>query len=85
MVIKQVSEGFLVNSKGFGKVKGFSEKEGVLLYLFERLRVSVQEYRGSGAEGFFCKNYTADRYLRTTAVGFGSDGPGQVERAGRRR
>ena len=34
----------------------------------------MQEYRGSGAEGFFCKNYTADRYLRSTAVGSGSDG-----------
>ena len=55
MVIIQVSEGFLVNSNGLGKVKGFSERKGVLLYLFERLRVSVQEYRGSGAEGFFCK------------------------------
>ena len=60
---------------GLEKLSGFSEKKEILLYLFERLRASVQEYRGSGAEGFFCKNYTADRYLRTTAVGFGSDGP----------
>ena len=54
MVKKQVSEGFLVNSKGLGKVKGVSKKKGVLLYLFERLRASEQEYKGSGAEGFFC-------------------------------
>ena len=57
------------------KLREFSEKKGVLLYLFERLRASEQEYKGSGAEGFFCKNYTADRYLRSTAVESGSDGP----------
>ena len=42
MVVKQVLEGFLVNSKGLEKLRGFSEKKGVLLYLLERLRAPVQ-------------------------------------------
>ena len=54
-MLKQVSEGFLVNSRGLKKLRGFSEKKRVLLYFFERLRALGQECRGSGAEGFFCK------------------------------
>ena len=73
MVMKQVSEGFLVNSKGLGKVKWvFWKERGSFVFIW---KVEGFGARIPGREGFFCNNYTADRYLQLTAVGSGSDGP----------